>query len=62
MCVTKFREKCNKYKIYHFDTIDDFHNWIDYDWIVIDKNKYISYDIIENPSGIPTYIQWYWLK
>ena len=62
MSVASFRNLCNKFRFYNFSTIEDFENWIDYNWDKIDVNKYKEHWLIKNNSWLPTDYQGYGLK
>lgn len=71
MSLESFRELCNKWKFYWFNTLEDFDKWIDYNWInlkkkwinfthwVIDEYKEYPYDIMTH--ACPTRWSAYWI-
>ena len=70
MSLESFKELCNKWKFYRFNSLEDFNKWIDYDWInqkkrwiefnrwIIDEYARWPYDIMNN--ACPTRWSAYW--
>ncbi len=61
MCVTQFRDLCQKYQFYYFKTLEDFEKKIDWCGVDVSKKKFVR-DLVDDREYPPYCYSIYWLK